>query len=296
TFVGDVTGGAALNDGKWHHVALSLNRSGNATLFYDTMPIYGANITSVSGSLDNTADLYIGKDSTGNNFKGTLDDVIIYKDFLLDLSDIINRRTGGPEFLAITSRGGLSGLASLFVLNDSADGDGLISGILDSSNNAAYPLKLWNQASYSSGSDTVYNLISFGNYGENYGNLIWDATNTQFIFDQSLKTTADLSANFLNAGDNQFLAFAALRHTLIDDDVSNSYFTEPWSKATKDKIVSLHGIDSVTGGNVIADQDWWTTNIENRIEYDGTNIRVDRLGGTWNIGDVITIFIVLLIY
>jgi hypothetical protein len=105
TFVGNVTGGTALNDNKWHHVVLSINRSGNATLFYDTQPIYAPNITSVSGSLDNTADLYIGKDSSGNNFKGTLDDVIIYKDFLLDLSDIINRRTNGPEIMAITNRG-----------------------------------------------------------------------------------------------------------------------------------------------------------------------------------------------
>ena len=292
TFVGDVTGGTALNDGKWHHVALSLNRSGNATLFYDTIPIYIANITSASNSLDNTADLYIGKNSIGNNFKGILDDVIIYKDFLWDLSDLINRRTKGSEIMAITNRGGVSGIAPLLVLNNSADGDGAIAAIFNSSNTTGYPLKLWSQAPGTSGSDTIYNLIAFGNYGQSYGNLIWDDTSSQFIFDKSLKTAGDLAGNFLSTNNSGFLAFDFVRHTLTSDDVSAGFFTEAWSKATKDKIVSLHGIDSVTGGNVIADQDWSSTNIENRIEYDGTNIRVDKLGGTWNTGDVVTIFIV----
>lgn len=300
TFISSITGGTALNDGKWHHVAISINRAGNATIFYDTVPIYIANVTSVSGSLDNTADLYIGKDSTANYFQGSLDSVLIYNDFQLDLSDIINRRTNGPGTLAITSRGGLSGLASLMVLNNSGEGDGTITAILDSSNTSGYPLKVWNQASSTSGSDTIFNLISFGSFSENYGNLIWDATNTQFIFDQSVKTNGDLTSDYIktignDTIDNEFLAFDTIHHPLTSDDVSNNYFTEDWSKATAVKIIMMKGAHYIPGTSMVyTDQDWWSYNMENRIEYDGTTskIRVDRLGGTWTADDVITIFIV----
>jgi hypothetical protein len=290
TFVGNVTGGAALNDGKWHNVMIAFDRASNVTIAYDSSLVYAQNITAVTGSLDNAADLYIGKDSSGNFYKGILDSVILYKGMILNLADIVARKTNSPDILFLNSRGGVSGAATLLVLNNYPGGDGSITGLLDSNNSAGYPLKIWNQASYVSGSDTVYNLIYFGQMGVNYGNLIWDDTNTQFIFDQSVKTTGDLIANYLKTGDNEFLAFDVIRYTVTGEE--GTEFTVPWIKATKDKIVSMHGVHYVTGGNVYADQDFWSYNMENRIEYDGIDIRVDKLGGTWTVNDVITIFIV----
>ncbi|MCX6743004.1 MAG: LamG domain-containing protein [Candidatus Parcubacteria bacterium] len=292
TYNASVGGGTALNDGKWHHVLIAFNRSGNVTLSYDGALTYIQNITSVSGSLDNTADLYIGKDTTGNFYQGALDSVILYKGLVLSLADIIARATNGPDKLVINSQGGVSGLASLLVLNNYSGGDGTITGLLDSGNTSAYPLKIWNQSSSVSGSDTIYNLIYFGTFSGEFGNLKWDDTNTQFIFDQSVKTSGDLTSNYLKTGDNEFLAYDIIRHTVTSDDVSNSYFTESWTKATKDKIASLHGVHYITSGNVYGDQDFWSYNMENRIEYDGTDIRVDKLGGTWTEGDVITVFVV----
>ncbi|MFA5188823.1 MAG: LamG domain-containing protein [Patescibacteria group bacterium] len=292
TYSTNVAGGYALNDGKWHHVLIAFDRSSNVTMAYDGSLTYIQNITSVTGSLDNAADLYIGKDSSGNFYKGILDSLVIYKSQLLNLGDIIARATDNPDKMVINSRGGISGLASLLVLNNYTSGDGIIAGLFNSNNNTTYPLKIWNAASSVSGSDTIYNLISFGNMGSNYGNLIWDATNTQFIFDQSLKTTGDLASNYLKTNDNEFLASDLIRHTITSDDVTNTYFSESWAKATKDKIASLHGVHYVVSGNVYGDQDFWSTNTENRIEYDGSAIRVDKLGGTWTEGDVITIFVV----
>lgn len=78
----------AFNDGKWHFLAVTVDRDRSYGLYMyaDGKQIYNANPTSYTGDLTNTAPLYIGKHSTDDscNFNGQLDDVRIYKGFLSD--------------------------------------------------------------------------------------------------------------------------------------------------------------------------------------------------------------------
>jgi len=246
--------------------------------------------------LDNSADLYIGKDSTGNYYQGILDSVLIYKGTVLGLAEIISRESNGPEFLVAINKNTI--FAPIVSLNDAANGNGLIAGILSANNFSGFPLKIWNNSSYLSGSDTIYNLLSFGDINSEYGNLAWDSTNSQFILSQSLKITGDLTANYLKTNDNQFLAFDAIRYTLTSDDVGHGYITVPWGKTTTKKVASMHAViadESDTNDTVYSDQESWTNNIEQAINYDGTNITVIKIkyggGIDWEEGDIVTIFV-----
>ncbi len=68
---------ATVADGLWHHVACTLTKNQKLTLFIDGNPMDYSNAITVT-PIDNAASLLIGKDSEGNYFNGTIDEVAIY--------------------------------------------------------------------------------------------------------------------------------------------------------------------------------------------------------------------------
>jgi len=79
-FAGD---GATVNDGRWHHVAVVFNRTGNMVRYVDGVSSGTQySLSSLSGqSIDNTRQLRIGaRDQSGDEiyFNGLIDDVRVY--------------------------------------------------------------------------------------------------------------------------------------------------------------------------------------------------------------------------
>ena len=74
----------AVNDGRWHHVAIYVerNESAGGKIYVDGLCEHTFDPTSLSGSLTNSVDLMIGKhaDSSRNNFEGTLDELWIFRE------------------------------------------------------------------------------------------------------------------------------------------------------------------------------------------------------------------------
>jgi hypothetical protein len=75
---------ATYSDNAWHHVAVVVNRSGNAQFYKDGAADGTAGVSSHSASLDNGLDLNIGISSSdgstgGGDFNGLIDGVQIYK-------------------------------------------------------------------------------------------------------------------------------------------------------------------------------------------------------------------------
>jgi hypothetical protein len=99
----EVTGGPLLNDGRWHHVALTYDGS-MMTLYADGVAGEGAT-KAVSGPIDNLAqqELYVGSlgGSTATRFRGELDEVALY-DHALNETAIL-ARTSQHAIAPVTS-------------------------------------------------------------------------------------------------------------------------------------------------------------------------------------------------
>jgi hypothetical protein len=204
-FIGDGTntvtaqsGGWDMSDGTWHHVMLAFDRNvGNAIIYENAWPVVTTSISSISGSLDNSANLYIGKDASGNFFKGTLDSIILYKDTVLNAFDGFSRVGNGFESLLIDSRN--STTVNFGVLNQASSGDAALLAILDGTNQSGFPLGIINSAFTNNGSADIYNLITFGKMSglttTTFGNLLWDNTNNRFIFDRGINQAGSSYTN-----------------------------------------------------------------------------------------------------
>ncbi|MCR8660416.1 polysaccharide lyase family 8 super-sandwich domain-containing protein [Paenibacillus endoradicis] len=73
---------ATVGDDKWHHIAISHDRTGNAVIYVDNKVIKTISITG-AGNIDTTLALNIGADGKGAyRYKGLLDDIQIYSSAL----------------------------------------------------------------------------------------------------------------------------------------------------------------------------------------------------------------------
>lgn len=99
----DIDGGA-INDGEWHHLAVSFDRDGNKTLYQDGT-IVGASSALFTGNIDNNLSLAIGQDGTlnyGAFFQGQVAEVRIWNVALdsTTLADNACGATAGHPFYA----------------------------------------------------------------------------------------------------------------------------------------------------------------------------------------------------
>ena len=215
-----------------------------------------------------------------------------------NIYDSFHRYYKGPDFFVASGKNIPDGLAPITSINQSDNGHGAIFAMRNSNNIDNYPLALWNDNSYDSGGNTVYNMIYFGSTtlggSTEYGNLIWDDTNQKFVLSQSLKVVGDLEANFLSTDSNEFLAHDIIRHTVTSGEASGGTFNESWSKATQAKIADLHAITlALTPNPDLVSADDWNTNTDCATSYDGSTITATNNGMTaWAENDVVTIYVV----
>lgn len=304
-FIGDGTNtvdsaatGYDFSDGKWHHFMVSFDLGGNASIFRDANYFSSSivDISSVTGSITNSVNLLIGKDSIGNYFNGKLDSIILY-----DLSgreqfnyyDAFARIGRAPDSLFVIGQNTANGIGTLSVVNQSANGSGAIIGMKNPNNTGNYPLVIWTD----NASSDIYNLIYFGATslagGTEYGNLKWDAANSKFILSQSLDVTGNLSANSLSTDSNENIAQDIIRHTLTSGEASANSFTESWSTATEANIVYMAATTLDVSANLVIPSNWAMYGMDTSVVYDGSTLTVsEQLTGTWGEGDVVTIYIV----
>ena len=109
-----------------------------------------------------------------------------------------------------------------------------------------------------------------------------------------MQVSGDLAANYISTDSNENLANDVVRHTLTSDEAAAGTFLVAWDKAvTQDKIVDLRAITlglSADPNEVWADD--WTNGFDQGVMYDGTNLTVNVLNGTWAENDIVTIYIV----
>lgn len=69
-----------LNDDNWHHFAITLDRDSTITGYIDGIQEASYDISSITGSMNNVSNLYIGRflTSTSNMLNGTIDEVKFY--------------------------------------------------------------------------------------------------------------------------------------------------------------------------------------------------------------------------
>lgn len=82
-----------VEDGSWHNIVCVYNRTGNMTIYVDTLLTNTINMTNASGDISSTNNLYIGYEpSTGSYFNGTIDELMIFNTSLTtsQISDIYN--------------------------------------------------------------------------------------------------------------------------------------------------------------------------------------------------------------
>jgi len=85
----EITSNDTINDGKWHHIAVTANRDGNATMYIDGSIQTNTKSISGIGDIDHTNDLFIGTNkSAGQFWNGSIDDVRIYNK-VLSLAEIL---------------------------------------------------------------------------------------------------------------------------------------------------------------------------------------------------------------
>ncbi|MDP3402798.1 MAG: LamG-like jellyroll fold domain-containing protein [bacterium] len=71
--------GSDYRDGTWHHAAITFDRSGDATYYIDGVAIGTTDISTQSGSLnDSGSSLVLGQSGNNMFFNGSMDDVRIY--------------------------------------------------------------------------------------------------------------------------------------------------------------------------------------------------------------------------
>lgn len=82
--------GAIINDGLWHHIATTFDRSGLMTLYQDGMKISDADITAV-GDMDSSLPINIGQDGTGSYgdwFLGKIGGIVI-SNYVLSSDEVL---------------------------------------------------------------------------------------------------------------------------------------------------------------------------------------------------------------
>jgi concanavalin A-like lectin/glucanase superfamily protein len=308
-FIGDGTNtvtetfsGIDRSDGNWHNIMYTFDRTNDVVYVYvDGAQSASKSIATITGSLDTTTDVYIASDSSSNYYNGALDSIVLTKE-VLNLFDSYNRTLNSGEFFIINHHQLSAGQAPIAGINQSTGGYGGVFYNQNSLNSTGSPLSLWTEASYTSGSDAVYNLINFSTTSgtSSFGNLLWDSTNSQFVFDQSLKTNGDLTSDYLqtvggDTSNNEFLAFDIIRHTIDSTDVTNRYLAEAWSKATTKKVVNMHAVgvdESDANDKMSVDDSTNAGSYDHAVSYDGTNITVYDHSTSWAATDIVTIFIV----
>ncbi len=287
------------SDGNWHHFMVNFDRDGNASIFRDGdyWQSSTVNISAVSGSLANTSNLLIAKDASGNFFNGKLDSLIIYDNdgtTPFNYADSLHRVNQGPDIFLVDGKNIASGSTNFGSFNQSANGDAAILAITNVGNTSGYPLSIWTDTTSEIEGNTVYNLIYFGNSfltgSAEFGNLRWDVTNSRFVFNQGLKVSGDLWANYLSTDDKELMAYDVVRHTLTSDDISAGYCEITWSEATSAKVADMHAVAiDVSDSDKLITDDWGAGDWA--ISYNGTTIRVTSQAGTWAEGDIISVFI-----
>ncbi|HDQ23000.1 MAG TPA: LamG domain-containing protein [Candidatus Uhrbacteria bacterium] len=283
--------GFDLSDNKWHHIIFTVDRFNHtATLIRDGWSINTFDISSVTGSLDNPADLYIGSDAASNFFKGTLDSIIFYNDKLLNIYDSYNRIKNSPEFLIINNSNVSAGNSALGVINQSNDGFAAILALTGSDNESA-PLLLSNSAE----TNDIYKFLSIGQLNNAavtiFGNLSWDNANNKFILDNNLQVSGDLEINFLQTDENEYIAFDVIKHTLTSSEASLGSFSTSWDKALASKIVMLDSVCMHATDSTVTTNDLTYGGCINALKYDGTDITVYDQNNVWDEDDIVTIFI-----
>jgi hypothetical protein len=108
-----VSGAAAINDGKWHHLMAEVNRSGRTNIYVDGALSNGSSSGEYPAStlsLSNKADLLVGKNPEGNFFKGAIDFLRISKGTLTDarttIAELYKWELDGPFLRDFTGKKG----------------------------------------------------------------------------------------------------------------------------------------------------------------------------------------------
>ncbi|MCX6740247.1 MAG: LamG domain-containing protein [Candidatus Parcubacteria bacterium] len=201
-----------MSSGSWNHVLISFDRSGNAVMYINAWSQVTTDISSLdSYSLSNSAPLFIGKDSTGNYFNGILDGVIIYHLYddgqsealpQFNIYDSYARVFNAPDILLLLGRNLSNATAPLVSINQSKIGDAGIFAMNHEANTTGYPVALWNDNSYDSGGNNIYNLIYFGTTSISgggssleYGNIKWDSTNSRLVFSDGIHQASSSDTN-----------------------------------------------------------------------------------------------------
>jgi len=98
-----VSSSVTVNNGNWHHILVEVNRADTVNIYIDSILSVGSTIGSMPSSgtsLTNTGDLYIGKNSSGNYFKGIIDFLRISKGILSNaqttISELYHWEFNGP--------------------------------------------------------------------------------------------------------------------------------------------------------------------------------------------------------
>jgi hypothetical protein len=106
------TSAPAIDNNQWHHVAVTVDRdnSSGGKLFIDGSLVHTFNPTARSASLDNTSDLFIGKQSGGSAiyFNGIIDEVVMVGRVLSE-TDIQEIYCSGNESINMLSLMPLTG-------------------------------------------------------------------------------------------------------------------------------------------------------------------------------------------
>jgi len=88
-----ISGSKAINDGNWHHVLVETNRQTKTCNIYIDGVIASGTITGTmppSANISNAYEIFIGKNSNGNFFAGTIDFIRISKGTLTDAKTTID--------------------------------------------------------------------------------------------------------------------------------------------------------------------------------------------------------------
>jgi len=94
------SGNTAVNDGNWHHVIVSADRSANAKFYLDGALDDTDDISAKNGSLNSVSTLFIGADAPNGDslfFNGSIDEVRIYKGKALSATEVLKNYNNGKS-------------------------------------------------------------------------------------------------------------------------------------------------------------------------------------------------------
>tara|TARA_R110000850_G_scaffold8908_1_gene32762 strand:- start:787 stop:4785 length:3999 start_codon:yes stop_codon:yes gene_type:complete len=94
------SGNTAVNDGNWHHVVVSADRSANAKFYLNGVLDDTDDISAKNGSLNSVSTLFIGADAPNGDslfFNGSIDEVRIYKGKALSATEVLKNYNNGKS-------------------------------------------------------------------------------------------------------------------------------------------------------------------------------------------------------